>query len=156
MHPFFILLFAATYSDVFLGANIPDAQVRMLIDLQFRSQCASYAAAYPDGVDHLVVVDGVQAGRLFTAESQGVIRLVDIALLPEFSGLGIGTSVVQGLIDRARLENQRVALRVIDANPAERLYERLGFVRTGTHGLHHEMVWRAVDASHSGIQGNAA
>ncbi len=154
--PFFRSLFAATHADVFLSAGIPDAQTRMLIDLQFRAQCAGYAEAYPDGRDHVVVVDGVDAGRLFTADSDTVVTVVDVALLPEFQGSGVGTRVLKDLINRARLEGRSVALQVVDGSSAERLYERLGFVRTGTHGIHHAMVCRAAEAQDSEMQVSAA
>jgi GNAT superfamily N-acetyltransferase len=154
--PLLHVLFAATHAEVFRCARIPEAQIRVLIDLQFRAQCAGYAEAYPNGCDHVVLVDGVCAGRLFTAESHAVVTVVDVAILPDFQGTGVGTRILQDLLDRARLGNRSVELQVIDGSSAERLYERLGFVRTGTHGLHHSMVWIAPETQGSDTQVNAA
>jgi RimJ/RimL family protein N-acetyltransferase len=44
---------------------------------------------------------------------------------------GIGTSVIQQVLDEARRSGKPVALQVLKVNPARRLYERLGFSVTG-------------------------
>jgi GNAT superfamily N-acetyltransferase len=43
---------------------------------------------------------------------------------------GIGTGVLQMLIEEARRAGKPVTLGVVKINPARRLYERLGFQRT--------------------------
>ena len=45
---------------------------------------------------------------------------------------GSGTELVSGLIAGARAERKPLRLRVLRANPAKALYERLGFVTTET------------------------
>jgi ribosomal protein S18 acetylase RimI-like enzyme len=51
------------------------------------------------------------------------IRIVDIALLPEHRGKGIGTRLLRDVI----AQGKRVTIHVERMNPALRLYERLGF-----------------------------
>jgi ribosomal protein S18 acetylase RimI-like enzyme len=75
-----------------------------------------------------IVVDGKRAGVVRIVEHDEVIDLEQIEILPEFQGKGIGTAVVQSLIDRAIRTGNVVDLSVFVANPgARRLYERLGF-----------------------------
>ena len=44
-----------------------------------------------------------------------------------FQNRGIGTEVMNRLINEATVRNQSVALAVVKINPALRLYQRLGF-----------------------------
>ena len=54
-----------------------------------------------------------------------------IAVLPEYLGHGVGTLLLQHLLEAAKQRYPRVVLSVRTANPAKRLYERMGFVVTG-------------------------
>ena len=51
-----------------------------------------------------------------------------IAVLPEYTGQGIGSALLAALIDSVRTEVPAIVLTVRHANPARRLYERHGFV----------------------------
>ncbi len=54
-----------------------------------------------------------------------------IAVLPEYLGGGVGTLLLQHLLEAARQRYPRVVLSVRATNPAKRFYERMGFVVTG-------------------------
>lgn len=54
-----------------------------------------------------------------------------IAVLPEYLGCGVGTLLLQYLLEAAKQRYPRVVLSVRATNPAKRLYERMGFVVTG-------------------------
>ena len=55
-----------------------------------------------------------------------------IALLPESRGLGIGTALMNQLIDTAREQGYPgISLSVARENPARSLYQRLGFEEVG-------------------------
>ena len=54
-----------------------------------------------------------------------------IAVLPEYLGCGVGTQLLQHLLEAAKQLYPRVVLSVRATNPAKRLYERMGFVVTG-------------------------
>ena len=140
----------AVSSGTLSCVDLPDDQLQSLRTLQFEAQRSSYASCHPGGIDHIVVVDGVQVGRLYTDCSTAEITLIDIALLPEFQGRGIGTALLQRLLVDADSQGRPVVLQVFDGSPAERLYGRLGFVRSGSHGLHHEMV-RSPSVARSGV-----
>lgn len=53
-----------------------------------------------------------------------------IAVLPQYLGRGIGTLLLQHLLEAAKLRYPRVILSVRTTNPAKSLYERMGFVVT--------------------------
>ena len=54
-------------------------------------------------------------------------HLRTLFIRPESQGLGIGTRLLQHLIQEAQRQQQPLTLHVIHINPAKRLYERLGF-----------------------------
>lgn len=55
-------------------------------------------------------------------------ELYQIQLLPQFQGQGIGAQIIGSLIAEARTAGVGLRLGVLRANPARKLYERLGFV----------------------------
>ena len=54
-------------------------------------------------------------------------ELMQIQLAPGVQGQGLGTTLLQSLIAEARSKNASLTLSVLKANPAKRLYDRLGF-----------------------------
>ena len=67
------------------------------------------------------------------------IILVDIALLAEHRKLGIGARLLRELIEQSESAGIPIRLQVLKTNPAQHLYERLGFVMTGEDELYLQM-----------------
>jgi ribosomal protein S18 acetylase RimI-like enzyme len=71
--------------------------------------------------------------RLLTGDEKGFGYVDDetpelaIAVLPNFRGQGIGTALLQHLLELAKAIYPAVCLNVRESNPAVRLYERIGF-----------------------------
>ncbi len=57
-----------------------------------------------------------------------------MAVLPEYRGRGVGTSLLSRLIEAAAGVYESVSLSVADGNPAIRLYRRAGFETVGRDG----------------------
>jgi ribosomal protein S18 acetylase RimI-like enzyme len=70
-------------------------------------------------------IRGFEASPVHRGESE--IRIVDIALLPDYRGNGIGTALLRDLFSEADAAGKTVTIHVERFNPALRLYERLGF-----------------------------
>jgi ribosomal protein S18 acetylase RimI-like enzyme len=115
-------------------ANVPwddeakDGFLRAQFDAQDRWWREHYAGASFD----VVLVDGEPAGRLYVYANEDEIRIVDIALLPEHRGRGIGRT----LLGEVLADGRRVTIHVERMNPALRLYERLGFVLAEDRGVY--------------------
>ena len=109
----------------------------MQADLQRRS----YRLASPTAEELVVLVDGVPVGRLFVDRADAAISILDIALLPEQRGRGIGTRVIEGLQVEASRSGAHVRLQVEHGNAARRLYARLGFVEVGRDEFRSAMAW---------------
>jgi len=61
--------------------------------------------------------------------------LFAIIVAKEYRGKGVGTALIKELIDMAKMKFnlELIHLEVYEGNPAQRLYERLGFVKYGVH-----------------------
>jgi ribosomal protein S18 acetylase RimI-like enzyme len=84
---------------------------------------------------------GVPIGRLYLEDRPTRLHVVDIALLPERRGKGLGTAIIEALMAAGQASGRGVGLMVETFNPALRLYRRLGFAEVEEHGVHLEMEW---------------
>jgi len=109
------------------------------ITMQFGVRQRGYAAAYPSAETCVISFGEAQAGSIITSRARNEIRLVDIALLPEFRGCGVGGEVIRGLVSEAGESGSVLRLSVLRGNRAEHLYERLGFIATGGDAVYCEM-----------------
>ena len=144
-------LYAATRAEEMRLFPFDEAQRAAFLDQQFAAQFAHYAAHYPTCERNIIEAGGKPIGRLWIDEWRDQIRLVDIALVPECRGSGIGSRLLQAVLERGKSANKDVTIHVEAFNPALRLYERLGFQHVDTNGVYHLMRW-----SPSGGQVNTA
>ena len=106
-----------------------------------------YVTNYP-GADLLVVANASgPIGRVYVYRSPGEIRLMDIALVPERRNRGIGTRLLNEILDEARATGSTVTLHVEPDNPAQRLYCRLGFRLIEHRGVYDFLGWDPVAPS---------
>ena len=61
---------------------------------------------------------------------------MDIALMPEHRGGGLGTRLLRELFAEAEASGRKVSIHVEIFNPARRLYERLGFIQAAERGVY--------------------
>ena len=113
-----------------------DAEKDAFLRHQFDAQHAHYREHYVGASFDVIEVDGEPVGRLYVARWEDEIRIMDIALLPEHRGRGVGTQILRGLLEEGALTGKRVSIHVEMNNPAVRLYERLGFVQAAVHGVY--------------------
>ena len=90
----------------------------------------------------MILVAGVDAGRLYLDDRGERIWVVDIALLPEYRGHGVGGAVLEAILKEARESRRPVGLHVERSNPAISLYRQLGFALVADRGVYLEMEWR--------------
>jgi GNAT superfamily N-acetyltransferase len=124
-------------------AHVPwdEATRRAFIEQQFAAQDAHYRENYPGATLDVIEVDGEPAGRLYVHRGLRDIRIMDIALAPDFRGRGIGSGLLHALIAEAGESDRMLSIHVEMNNPARRLYERLGFRPAGGHGVYVLMVY---------------
>lgn len=136
-------LYAQTRSEEVAGWGWSDAQQRDFLQMQFRIQRQGYALQYPSASWWIVRHRGASVGRLVVDRSIDALRLVDVAVLTEWRGQGLGTWLVRNLQAEAARERKPLRLSVAVDNPAQRLYQRLGFQVDRGSATHVAMLWCA-------------
>ncbi len=113
-------IYASTRQEEMAAWGWSAPQQETFLRMQFGAQSNWYEASYP-GADHRIICAGERPiGRILVQRDAGFLLLVDIALLHEFRGQGIGT-------------------RFLSEGGALRLYQRLGFIKTGEDEIYWQM-----------------
>lgn len=141
--PFLRRLFVSTRIDEFSAAGLPPQAIEMLLAQQYDLQRRHYRAAFLDADWSIVERRGQAVGRLYVAREMAGRRIVDIAILPEAKGQGIGGMLIDRVLAEACRAGRPVHLHVRPENRARRLYLRKGFVETGVEGGDITMTWQA-------------
>jgi ribosomal protein S18 acetylase RimI-like enzyme len=134
-------LYASTREEEMAHFPFDEAERRAFLDQQFAAQFAHYDTHYPTCERRIIERNGTPIGRLWIDEWRDQIRLVDIALMPDSRGLGIGSMLLRQVMDRGAVAGKPVTIHVEGFNPALRLYQRLGFEQVDTNGVYFLMRW---------------
>jgi ribosomal protein S18 acetylase RimI-like enzyme len=86
--------------------------------------------------------DGEAVGYISVERNEEYSFLSAIEIAPQVQNRGIGSSLIRDLQAEAARRRISLRLRVLQGNPARRLYERLGFVATGETETHITMSWQ--------------
>ena len=139
---FLFRLYASTRVDELRAFGWPSAQQEAFLRMQFNAQQQWYSATYWTAENQIIEQDHEPIGRMIVQREGGTWRLLDISLLPEHRGRGIGGELLRALIEQCRDSGAVLQLQVLNTNPAQRLYTRLGFIRTGEDQIYTQMELR--------------
>jgi GNAT superfamily N-acetyltransferase len=145
--PFLRRLFAAIRPVASTASGWSDAQRAAFCDRQFNAQQRYYRAEYPNALHQIVQRDDQPLGCLCIHHGRAEVLIVAIALLPEFSRVGIGSAILRGLQDAAQEAGKRLTAHLERGNPALRLFQRLGFQAVEDTGAYVSMTWRPPGAA---------
>lgn len=145
--PFLERVYASTRAEELAVVDWNDEQKTAFLRQQFDAQNRDYRANYAAATFDVILVDGEPAGRLYVDRRADEITILDIALLPEHRGRGVGTSLLEALLAEARASDRAVMIYVERFNPAQRLYGRLGFELAEEGPVYLLMRWRPAAAA---------
>lgn len=134
-------VYAGTRREELAQVDWDENRKTAFLQMQFSAQHRYYQNYYADTAFLIVLLGDRPAGRLYLARWKEEIRLVDLSLLPEHRNAGIGTRVLQHVLAEAAAAGKPVRVHVEKLNPAQRLYERLGFNRIADKGLYWFLEW---------------
>lgn len=137
---FLYRLYATTREEELTALGWNAAQQELFLKMQFNIQHRAYSTNYPQADSYIIIVDGEQAGRLMLNRTDEEIFMIDLALLPEYRGLGIGSTLFKELLAEGAESGRPVILHVLKDNVnAIRLYEKLGFNMSADVGMYFRM-----------------
>jgi ribosomal protein S18 acetylase RimI-like enzyme len=124
---FIFRLYASTRAEEMALVQWDETQKEHLLRSQCGLQTAHYLHHYPNASFLIIVDSGTPIGRLYVDRTAEDIHILDIALIPERRGQGLGTGFLRELVSEADESGKTITLYVEKFNPAQRLYQRLGF-----------------------------
>lgn len=137
--PFLAQVYASTRTEEIAATGWPDAAKAAFLEQQFQAQHSHYRGQYTDTEWLVIEREGTAIGRLYLARWKDETRIVDISLLPEWRGAGIGAAILTDLAAEATASGKPLTIHVERYNPARRLYLRLGFAPQAGEGVYEMM-----------------
>lgn len=110
---------------------------------QERRVVARFQRAFKPEQTQMICSGGTDIGWMQVSQSTAGFHLHQLHIVDRFRNRGIGTGLINALLDRARALGQPVSLNVIRGNPAISLYSRLGFRVVGKDEEKLQMRWQA-------------
>ena len=84
---------------------------------------------WANGSGKIILKGSEQVGAFLVEDWKEYDLLREILIRPEFQNMGIGSRYINHVIEKARLKNKSLRLRVLFGNSkAKKLYDRLGFL----------------------------
>jgi GNAT superfamily N-acetyltransferase len=151
-------LFWSTRRHEFALLGWDSATADQFATFQYDAQARHYSTAFPALERYVVERDDLPVGRCYLARSDAGVHLVDLLVSEQQRGAGIGTYLLEQLVEQARERSEVVTLTVEHANKRARaLYQRTGFAQTSAGDTHAEMIWRpAAHVSRRGVMAGSA
>jgi ribosomal protein S18 acetylase RimI-like enzyme len=146
--PFLFTVYAAARAEELAQVDWDEAQKLAFLASQFNAQHHHYQTYYTTASFNVIESDGQPAGRFYIDRWPSEIRIVDIALLPAYRQLGIGSELLRQTQAEGAHTHKRVSIHVEKYNPAYRLYTRLGFEKIGETGVYDLLNWQPEQAHH--------
>ena len=134
-------LYASTRAEEIASTGWGEKQTQQFLQQQFDAQHTHYQKQYPDADWLVILKERERIGRLYLERWPSQHRLIDIALVTEMRGKGLGAALILDLMDEAKSAGKALSLHVEKFNPAKDLYLRMGFETLADKGVYDLMAW---------------
>ncbi|HYP00246.1 MAG TPA: GNAT family N-acetyltransferase [Pyrinomonadaceae bacterium] len=125
---FLLQVYAASRADELALVPWDEEQKRAFVRQQFEAQHAQYFERFPDAEYSIILYKERPVGRFWIGRTPEQIRLLDIAILPEFQNQGVGAALLKTLLAESEAAGKPLRHMVFKMNTAAfRFYERFGF-----------------------------
>lgn len=125
---FLFALFSSVKAPEMALMPIDERSKEQLLRMQYRSMTASYRAGFPAARFEIIELDAARIGRLITEVQPDHVYYVDLALLPQARGRGLGTALMTAALEEPRRLGVPCRVKVMADNIVSlRLWARLAF-----------------------------
>lgn len=145
--PFLLQVFACTRAAEMALVPWTDEQRAAFLQMQFNAQHSFYHERYPDADYKVILREGEPVGRLYVLREKELIRIMDITVLPDHRKAGIGSGLLQSLLDEAAESKQRVQIYVESYNPSLALFKKMAFSILQEEGINYLLEWNVARAA---------
>ncbi len=132
-------LYASTRSEELACTGWPTTVQQEFLAQQFDCQDRYWREHYADAEFLLLLRGASRIGRLYWHATSSALTLMDMSLLPQWRGHGIGTGLMRVITAYADEAGLPIGLHVEPANLAHRLYLRFGFETVTENGVYLKM-----------------
>tara|TARA_R110002124_G_C8831169_1_gene504732 strand:+ start:292 stop:744 length:453 start_codon:yes stop_codon:yes gene_type:complete len=135
-------LYRSTREDELSCMPWAEPQKQAFIDMQFLAQHDHYQKHYPEALWLIIEQKKQRIGRLYLERWNTEHRIIDIALIPETRGQGIGRAILADLMEDAAADGEKgISIHVEKENHAMSLYRRMGFAVVEDKGVYDLLRW---------------
>jgi hypothetical protein len=99
--PFLERVYASTRHEELASTGWSSEQKAAFLKMQFELQHPYYRSHFPDCCFDIVRASGSDIGRRYVNWADDSLNIIDLALLPEWCGRGIGTAMLEQLQNEA-------------------------------------------------------
>jgi GNAT superfamily N-acetyltransferase len=138
-----IILRPVTSDDAAFALHVTEACMRVYAEQTWGTW--NGRADLDCSFDNIIQLAGTDIGLIGVQRHSDHWFLDKLYLLPAHQNRGLGSYLLQRLMQQASLAEVPLRLTVLEVNPARRFYERHGFVLTHTISPRHHMEWRGED-----------
>ena len=131
--PFLFALYSTVRAEEMTLVPWDDNQKTAFLQSQFKAQHEYYLTSYPQGSFQLIELDGKSIGRLYLAELDDEIRIIDLTILPEYRGKGFGSEIISDILQKAA---KPVRIYLESFNQSNDLFKRFGFHKISDEGVY--------------------
>ncbi|MDB4412531.1 GNAT family N-acetyltransferase [bacterium] len=121
--------------------DLPAEERTSLLKEQVRLQSADYRRKFPQAHFLIIMASGHPVGRFYIDHTPDRLRIVDLSILPDYQGHGIGHQLMKSVLAEGTRTSLPVRLSVMIGNPALDFYLKLGFVTIDKLESHLRMEW---------------
>lgn len=139
--PFQESLYATTRQEELDAAGFPQEMRAAFIQMQFNAQTVHYQKHYANASWDIIECQDQPVGRVIVYRGSEEWRVVDIAIMPEWRGRGIGSSVLQAIMSECAATGLPLRMTAFSQERAIHLYLRLGFRAFSDDGLFTGLEW---------------
>ena len=119
-----------------------DAMKRSFVEQQFGAQTSYYLSEHPNARHDVVeLATGEPVGRIYVDRSEEMISILDLTVLPEHQGRGIGSAIISWMIDEVQPSGRSIAIYIETYNHSQKFFTSRGFSVTEMVGVYNKLVW---------------
>lgn len=135
-------VYADTRAEELADVSWPLATKQNFLDQQFKLQHQHYLMHYAEAEFLVIEHENTVQGRYYLLRTAPEYLIIDISLLSERRGQGIGRALIEASQQEAEALGLGMQLQVLEYNVrARKLYEKLGFIVTDSADMHLHMRW---------------